>query len=378
MPVTRRAFLRAVGAGSAAAALPLVSARGLEAALEDGFRVAPAGAEPAIRLDSNENPNGPAPEVLRALTSAFGEAGRYPDFVLDDLYAALSEHLGVPRDHVLLGCGSGELLKVATEAFVTPERPLVTAAPTFETPTTRATTLGLPLTAVPVDAGLRLDLAGMAAAARGAGMVFLCNPNNPTGTVHGAPAMLDAIGRIHTASPEAVILVDEAYHEYVEDPGYASMVPLALKDPRVIVARTFSKIHGMAGLRCGMMVGHPDTLRRMRPHLGPNNVNALVAVAATASLALPRHLEAERQRNTAARAYLTGFFTSRGYAVTPSEANFLMVDLGRPMEDFRAACRSRGVLVGRPFPPLTTRVRISVGTMVEVRAAGAVFAEVLG
>ena len=204
MSVSRRSFLRSFGVGSAAVALPFVSARGMEAALEETIpewlRSGPAQAGQLIRIDSNENPNGPAAEALRAMTAEFGESNRYPDSHVRRVTSAIAEHYQVPADHVMLGSGSGETLKVAVEAFVSKDRQLVTAAPTFELPTQRASSLGLPVTAVPVDQGLRLDLDGMADASRNAGLVFLCNPNNPTGTVHGATAIRGVIDRILKAS----------------------------------------------------------------------------------------------------------------------------------------------------------------------------------
>ncbi len=378
MPLDRRSFLRSLGAGSAALTLPLVHGRGREAwTAEPGRHGAALPASP-IRLDSNENPLGPAPEALRAMTEWFHEAGRYPDLFYDGLYEAVGRYVNVGRENILFGSGSGEILKVATEAFVTRGRGLVTAAPTFETPTRRATTLGLPLREVPVDAALKLDLDAMAAAAGSGGLVFLCNPNNPTGTVHGATELRDAIGRMLRRSSQVVILVDEAYHEYVDDPAYATMIPLALEHPQVIVSRTFSKAFGMAGIRLGYAVGRKETLERMAPHLIPNNVNQLVGAAAVASLKLPAsHLARERERNVQTRRFAMEFFLSRGYTVADSRANFIMVNIRRELQGFRDGCRDHGVLVGRPFPPLTTWARISIGTMEEMRAATAVFARMV-
>jgi histidinol-phosphate aminotransferase len=383
MTLTRRSFLRSLGVGGAGTALlPFVRGRGLEAfGAGDLFAASPVDAAgsliPEIRLDSNENPYGPAAEALRAMTAEFGESNRYPDGHLQRLVAALSKHYQVPPDHLMLGSGSGETLKVAVEVFVTKERKLVTAAPTFELPAQRARSLGLPMAEVPVDKGLRLDLGGMADASAGAGLVFLCNPNNPTGTVHGAAAIRGVIDRILKASPETIILVDEAYHEYVDDPAYASMIPLALEEPRVIVSRTFSKVHGMAGLRLGFAVGRPTTLRKLWPHLVQNNVNVLVAAAAAASLSAPGHVEREVARNAEGRRFTREFFEKAGYAVVPSAANFLMVDIRRDMRPFREACRKQGVITGRPFPPLTNYARVSIGTMDEMKAATNVFASTL-
>jgi len=382
MSVSRRSFLRSLGAGSAAAvALPFVSARGLEAATElhvpEWLRTPTWQGGAMIRIDSNENPYGPAADAFRAMTAEFGESNRYPDGHLQRVVTAISEHFRVPVDHLMIGNGSGETLKVAVEAFVTKDRPLVTAAPTFELPTTRAASLGLPYTAVPVDQALRLDLDGMADASKTAGLVFLCNPNNPTGTVHGASAIRGVIDRMLRSSPDSIILVDEAYHEYVDDPSYATMMPLALEEPRVIVSRTFSKVHGMAGLRLGFAVGKPQTLNRLRPHLVQNTVNVLVAAAATASLSAPGHIEREVARNAEGRSFTRGFFEKAGFTVIPSATNFMMVDIRRDTRQFREACRQQGVAVGRPFPPLMNYTRISVGTMDEMRAATAVFARVL-
>jgi histidinol-phosphate aminotransferase len=376
MSLNRRSFLRTLGAAGAASTLvPMVRGRGLEAAIRGESLPWTAG---EIRLDSNENPYGPASEALKAIADWYGEAGRYPDGMIRPLRAAVGRSLGVPEDHLIFGCGSGELLKVATEAFVSADRHLVTASPTFETVQSRAATLKLPFRAPRVDGALRLDLDAMVAASPGAGLVFLCNPNNPTGTLHPTAAIEDATTRILQAAPEAIVLIDEAYFEYVNDPGYRTMIPLALAEPRVIVARTFSKIHGMAGLRVGYMVGQRKTLDRMFPHLVGSNVNVLAAGAAIASLGIAGHAESEARKNLAAREWATKLFRDLGYTVAPSQTNFVMVDIRRPVPAFREACRARGIAVGRPFPPLDTWARVSMGTMEEMQRAGAVFREVLG
>jgi histidinol-phosphate aminotransferase len=243
---------------------------------------------------------------------------------------------------------------------------------------TTATQLGLPSIAVPVDQALRLDLDAMIGASPGAGLVFLCNPNNPTSTVHGADTMRSAIDRILKASPDVIVLVDEAYHEYVDDPSYQSMLPLALTEPRVLVSRTFSKIHGMAGLRLGFAVGRPETLRRVRPRVLPSNVNVLVASGAMASLGVAGHVEREHARNLEAKRFTVGFFESAGYTVASSQANFIMADIRQSVVGFREACRKKNVLIGRPFPPLTNYARVTIGTMEEMKAATEVFGEVLG
>jgi histidinol-phosphate aminotransferase len=262
--------------------------------------------------------------------------------------------------------------------FTSPTRALVTAAPSFETPAQTAETLGVPVRAVRVTADLTLDLDAMAAAARGAGMVYLCNPNNPTATVEGGELVRQFIERVVHDTPDITVLVDEAYHDYVEDPGYSSAVPLALTNPRVVVARTFSKVYGLAGLRVGYAVGRPSTMTTLERHTLDLGVNALGAAAALASLKAKGHVARERARNHEAREYTCRALVAMGVACSASEANFVLVDVQRDPRDFRAACRDRGVLVGRPFPPLETHARITIGTLAEMRQAVAVFKQVLG
>lgn len=378
MSVSRRSFLRSVGAGSAALAFPWVTARGHEATVAElsrGRRISTLRISD-IRLDSNENPYGPAAEALEAVKGMFTEACRYPDLHNEKLIEAIAAHVKVPKDHLLQGSGSGEILRLAVDAFASPTRGLVTASPTFELPADRAKALGFPVKAVPVTSALKLDLEGMAAKAGAAGLVFLCNPNNPTATVHGEQALRGAIDQILRSS-EAVILVDEAYHEYVQDPSYRSFIPLALQEPRVVVSRTFSKVYGMAGLRVGYAVARPETIKRLAANILPNNVNVLAAAAAWTSLSVPGHADRQVAKNTETREFTRKSLESAGYTVIPSQTNFLMVDIRRDVKAFREACRAKGILVGRPFPPLDTHARISIGTMDEMRKATAVFADVL-
>jgi histidinol-phosphate aminotransferase len=383
MPVSRRSFVKVLGAGGAGMlavpTLPFVSARGheaLAAALESGG-VAEAVAAGAIRLDSNENPRGPFPSVVDAVRRALADAARYPYQVSTDLRAAIAAAHGVEPRNVLAGCGSGETLRVAVDAFCAADRPLVSAAPTYEGPANRATAMGIPVRAPRVGADLGLDLDAMAAAARGAGMVFLCNPNNPTGTVLGASAVRDFVERVMREG-EATVVVDEAYHEYCEHPDYASALPLALANPRVVVVRTFSKAYGLAGLRVGYAVAHADTIARMQRHRLANGVNVLGGAAAIAALAADRReLDRERALNREGREMATRFFRDAGFVVTPSQANFVLLDARRDVKAVQAAAKAKGVLVGRPFPPLDTHLRVSVGTADEMRAALPLLGEAL-
>ncbi len=383
MAVSRRAVLGfgRETAGRLSGAGWWVAARGREAAEAAGGRAAAVDAD-VLQLDSNENPLGPGPHVVEALLAALDDAGRYPTNArpsMQELREALAAAHGVKPEQVVLGAGSGEILRNAVRAFTSPTRPLVTAAPSFETPERLAEQVGTPVRRVPVDTAGRLDVDGLAAAARGAGLVFFCNPNNPTGTVHGAATVSAFVARVRRESPETVILIDEAYHDYVTDPAYQTAVPTALAEPQVVVTRTFSKAYGLAGLRIGYAVGRRETMATLGRWAVTFNQNAPGQAAALAALARPDHIAAERQRNRDVRDFTQQFFRTAGCRVTDSQGNFVFVDLGRPAAGFRDGCRARKVLVGRPFPPLDqTHVRISLGTAEEMRRATAVFAELLG
>jgi histidinol-phosphate aminotransferase len=261
-------------------------------------------------------------------------------------------------------------------AWVTADRALVTALPTFENCTRYAQRYKLGLVEIKVDSAMRLDVEPMIeAASKGAGLVFFNNPNNPTATVHGAKTVTDMVARIRKASPDTVILIDEAYHEYVTDPSYQTAIPLALSTPNVFVARTFSKAYGMAGMRIGYAIGMPDTMKKLGQLKMPYNISVFGVAAAIASLNDPKHIADERKRNTAVRSFTVKALEGMGAKPADSQGNFIFVDLGRPIAaEFRDACAKQGVMVGRPFPPFEkTHCRISMGTMDEMKKAVDVF-----
>lgn len=334
-----------------------------------------------VRISSNENPLGPGRTVLDAIVNKFPEAGRYP-FNSTPNEGKLAETIAglykVKTENVVLGGGSQEILKSAVRAFTSPFRPLVTAAPTFENCTGLARRLGHPVYEVKVDSQLRLNLEDMLSVVRGAGLVFLNNPNNPTATVHGLKTVTDFVERVHRISPDTVILIDEAYHEYVTDPEYQTAVPLAMSRPNVFVARTFSKAYGMAGMRIGYAIGSADTAKPLARLKMPYNISVFGIAASIAALGDPKHLEAERARNTEARNFTVKTLQELGCKPTASNGNFLFVDIGQPASAFRAACARQGVNVGRDFPPFEhSHARISIGTMDEMKRATQVFRDVL-
>lgn len=387
MSVSRRGFIRSLADGRALSGGVFLAARGHEAWVgehgrSDGQAVAPADrARDAVRLNSNENPLGPSAAARAAIEKSFAYAGRYPmngKPAIADFRSLIASRHQLKIESVSLGAGSGEILECAVQAFTSGSRGLVSASPTFESPARIARQFGTPVNEVPVDAAGKLDLERMIAASAGAGLVFVCNPNNPTATVHPGAAITDLVTRIRKTSPDTVILIDEAYHDYVTDPSYATAVPLAAADPNVLVSRTMSKLHGMAGLRLGYVVGQPDVIAKLSRWTMPYNANALAVAAAMVSVEDEEQIARERRRNTEALKFTTDFFRSAGFHASDSQANFIWVDIKRPAKSFREACDKQGILVGRDFPPFEkTHCRISVGTMDEMRRAVAVFRSAL-
>jgi histidinol-phosphate aminotransferase len=385
--ITRRRFVQTAGAGAAAA---WIGARGREndvwSMLEPSLQA--QAAKPAgsmIIVSSNENPLGPGKTVLDAVQKAFGPAGAQPGRYSGGsgpLIEALAKHHGVTPQNIVLGCGSTQILRSATHIFTARNKALVGTIPTYEECAGYADMMGHPVRAVPLDGEFNVDLDRLADAARGAGLVFFCNPNNPVATYVGARATRDFISRVTRISPETTILVDEAYFEYVTNPDHATHIPQAIEDPRILVARTFSKAYGMAGLRMGYAVGHVDTIRKMAEFDGGSGTGSLNVLALNAGLAAIQQdasfVKTERDRNTAVRDFTMKWFADRGMKPTQSQANFMFVNIGRPVKEFREACLAKGVRVARNFPPFeNSHCRISFGTMEEMTTAVGVFGEVL-
>jgi len=386
MKTTRRSFLNLAGPVSPAA-LHAISARGREAwEAENGFRGAPilppAPEADEVRISSNENPLGPGPSAVAALRGEYGSIMRYPMNARIsgmDLRTKLGTMHGGDAGNVVLAAGSGEILRSAVRVFTGPGRPLVTAECSFESPVRTARYFGSEVTEIPLTGGLALDLDKMAGASMGAGMVFVCNPNNPTGTIHSAADITDFVTYVKKHSPYTAILLDEAYFEYVTDRDYDTGADLAMRHRDVFVARTFSKAYGMAGLRLGYAFGQQDTIARIAPLQLTFGTSVLSIAAAHGSLEDPEYIMTEVKRNETARQFTLDFFSSNGLDPVPSQTNFVFVNIGMPASQFREACAKQGIMVGRDFPPYEdTHARISIGTLEEMERATAVFADVLG
>jgi histidinol-phosphate aminotransferase len=379
MTLSRREFVRRLGVSGAAGVLSTewVSARGHEAR-GDAWAAARDGERPfQIQLDSNENPHGPGPRALEAIRNAFPVVHRYPYAETETLTAAIAAFHGVDADNVVLGCGSAEILRMAMQAYTSRSKPLVTPVPTYESPTEYAAAFDVPVRSVNVNRDLKIDLAGMEARAKGAGLIFVCNPNNPTATTLGAATMEQFVSHIANRFSTTAVLIDEAYHEYVDDPGYKTSVPLAVKHRNVIVSRTFSKMYGMAGLRCGYGIGHSETMTKLYRYKLETSVNQAAIAAVLESLGDVARVESERRINREVRNRTRALFESMGYDSGASDTNFIFVDLERDASEFRDACRESGVVIGRAFPPFDNYARISIGTMDEMNRAGAVFKTIL-
>ena len=363
--LSRRQFTTALGAGLGATLVEgPFGARRAEAGRPS---TRPGNTPPdAVLLNSNENPYGPAASALDAITKSESVAARYPDAAEERLTQAIARLHRVTADRVVLGCGSGEVLQMADMAFLGPGKKVVVAEPTFEAVLGYARVTKAEPVKVPLTADFRHDLPRMAAACdAGTGLVYVCNPNNPTGTIVAKDELAFFLERV----PRTVsILVDEAYHHFVDDPRYASAFEWMGKAPNLIVVRTFSKVYGMAGMRLGYAVASKENAAALRAHAAWSNANAAVLAAALASLAEPEHVTRQRALNRDMREWLGRALEHDGRRYIPSHTNFLMLDVGGDVQPAIDAFRDRKILVGRKFPSLPNWLRVSMGTLPEMEA----------
>jgi histidinol-phosphate aminotransferase len=365
MPISRRKFGQLLGAGAAATALSRIYS---------AEPTAPAAATSGVvRLSSNENPYGPSTKALQAMTDSFNLACRYPDEPTSRLVEALAKTNSVSAAQILLGAGSGEILKLCAAAFTGPHRTLVVADPTFEAILGHAVVAGAEVVKIPLTSSFSHDLSRMTAAAK-EGVIYICNPNNPTASITPKAEIRDFIAK---TPRQTIILVDEAYFHYTDSPDYESVIPLIKDYPNLIVARTFSKIYGMAGLRCGYGVGQKETIDRMRAQQPWESVNIMALVAAVTSLDAADQVADGRRLNREARAFVLGELDKMGYKTIPSQANFIMTDLNRPVKPLIEAMKQRNVEVGRLFPALPNHMRITIGKKSEMETFLAAFRQIM-
>jgi len=367
---TRRQFGQSLGAMLAASYFSPKLIRGVT-----GETPKAPSRDEVILINSNENPYGPSPHAIAAITGSEGVACRYPD----GLYARAKQSIAglhkVGVENIALGCGSTEILRVCDAAFVGPDKNLVVAEPTFEAVTYYAEVSRANAVKIRLTSDFRHDLPAMASAcSNGTGLVYVCNPNNPTGTINTRDEFANFLAKVPTST---YVLVDEAYFHFVEDPRYSSVVDMIPQHPNLIVARTFSKVYGMAGMRLGYAVGQKETIAAMHPQVLFDNGNAAVLAASIASLNDPEIVPLNKKRLNETRKWVTAELAKDGHRVIRSEANFFMVDTGGDVMPVIQAFRERKIMVGRRFPSMGTWLRVSVGKPGEMRAFLAAFRQIV-
>jgi histidinol-phosphate aminotransferase len=324
-----------------------------------------------VMINANENPLGPCDAALAAITAAARTGGRYDATgIQDQLTSLLAAQFGLPSDHLALYAGSSDPLQFTTLAFTSPTRPYVTADPSYEAGMGAAAANGARVLKVPLTSTYAHDVKAMVAADPNAGLLYICSPNNPTGTLTPKEDILWALDRKPAGS---ILLVDEAYIHIAGSPSVLDQVALG-KD--LIVLRTFSKIYGMAGLRCGVAFGRPDLLGRMALY-GSNPLPVTGLAAAVASLRQPDLVPTRRKIIADTRNATFAWLDRKGYKYIPSVSNCFMIDTGRPGREVMAAMQQQNVYIGRSWPIWPNYVRITVGTPHEMEVFQTAFDKVM-
>jgi histidinol-phosphate aminotransferase len=374
---SRRAFLGALGAGAAAIGAQPVFSIGRAFAQTQAKPAAGAAAAGPVHLNYNENPYGPSPKVIEAIRRAGPmDFGRYyADSYFDELKAKLAEFHKVKPENICIGAGSTEIIKICDDVFLRAHAKLVVAKPAYEAVVQYAANSAAAVNLVPLTPDGRHDLAKMAAATtRETGLVYVCNPNNPTATI----VKKDEVARFMGAIPRSVpVLFDEAYAEFVNDAAYESAIKYVREGRNVIVAKTFSKIHGLAGMRVGYAISTPAIISLMKPYTVDFTLTSMAVTAALASLADRANVALVANRNRIEREQFDEQMRRAGYACLESEANFVMVDVKRPVKDLIPEFKERGYLVGRPFDSLPNHLRVTLGTKAEMTGFYPVFNDVM-
>jgi histidinol-phosphate aminotransferase len=314
----------------------------------------------AVLIDSNENPLGPCQAARDAMAAILPQGGRYADNLTDELVATFAQIEGLNPDYIHATVGSTPPLALSVLAFTSPQKSYVTADPGFETGMKMAEQSGARTVKVPLTKTYAHDVKAMLAAGSDAGVFYICNPNNPTGTLTPR-ADIDYL--VANKPKDSIVLIDEAYIHLTEAPSTLDLVK-AGKD--VIVLRTFSKVYGLAGIRCGFIIARPDLADKVLQRGGLNFMPVTAVVAATASLKDPNLVSERRRVNATIRQQTFDWLTRNGYSFIPSESNCFMLDTKRPGQEVRDAMAKENVLIGRIWPIMPTYVRITVGTQEEM------------
>jgi histidinol-phosphate aminotransferase len=364
---SRRDFARLAAFMTAGAALPFYN----EAVLAQGLSAMPRMPADAVRINANENPMGPCPEAAEAIHQIVQQGGRYGYEKTFAFVALMAEMEGVPGEYVLPFAGSSDPLHRAVIAYTGPSRSFVVADPGYEAGERAAAFIGAKTVRVPLRKDASHDVQAMAQADPQAGLIYLCNPNNPTGSVTRKE---DVEYLVNNKPKGAVVLLDEAYVHLssTAEPGRA----LVAADKDVIILRTFSKIYGMAGLRAGAAMARPDLLDKIKGY-GAGALPVTGMVAAIASLNAKDLVPKRRKIIADIREETVEWLDKKGYSVMPSEANMIMIDVRQPGRSFAQAMIKEKVAIGRTWPSMPNHVRVSIGTREEMAKFRAAFARVM-
>ena len=353
---SRRTFLQLSAAATAAMAFRIATEASLAAEERNVFHPG------AVVIDANENPLGPCDAARKAIVDMAPQGGRYSYWLKEEFVKTFTEMEGLKPEYLRVFPGSSEPLHFSVLAFTSPAKSYVTADPGYEAGMRAAKISGARVAKTLLTKSYSHDIKAMLAAAPDAGLFYVCTPNNPTGTM----TPHSDIEQLVAAKPKgSVVLVDEAYIHFSDG---VSAIDLVKANQDVIVLRTFSKIYGMAGIRCGVAIGRPDLLTKLENFGGWSAMPITAVAAATASLK-HEHLVSERkQLNAGIRQKTFDWLASQGYAYVPSQSNCFMLDTKRPAKEVIDAMAARNVYIGRPWPVWPTHVRITVGTQPEMEA----------
>ncbi|MSO98854.1 MAG: histidinol-phosphate aminotransferase family protein [Rhodospirillaceae bacterium] len=353
--LNRRDIFRSASTALASAAIAGFGVRSAAAQ-----NIPPAAGGAMLRLSANENPYGPSESAKQAMMAAMADGWMYATEESGKLAKLIAEREGLAPENVLITEGSAEVLRIASLIYGSNGSEMIAARPTFEQGPDYAEKAGGRLMWVDLDKDMKHDLAGMEGRITGkTGLIYVCNPNNPTATLLPAKDLRSFLGAV---SSRAMVLVDEAYIDLVDDPAGSAMVDQVKAGKNVIIARTFSKIHGMAGLRLGFALARPDIVKRMG-ELRMSVPNKMGLVAGLASYQDKEFMTSSRKNVRACMEMVSKTLDELGVKYTKSQANFLMFDTGKPWREFFTAMRQKNISVGRPFPPYDNWCRVSMGRL---------------
>ena len=319
-----------------------------------------------IRLDSNENAYGPSTRAKQAMVESLELANRYPDLEYQQLSRTIAALHGVSADRVVLGCGSSEILRMTASAFLRPGKRLILASPTFELIADEARRFGAEVVSVPLTKQYAHNLSAMlGSVGSSAGLVYICNPNNPTGSL--TPRQ-DLEGFLRDLPAKVPVVIDEAYHHYVgKASSYASFLDRPVGDDRLIVTRTLSAIYALAGLRIGYGIAAPKTARLLSTARLQSDVNIVATKAAVAALTDPDYVAMRSQQNVNDRQEFLNMANARMLRVIDSHTNFAMLKTGGHGQDVIQHFNKNGILLGPLVPSMPTYVSVSLGTPAEMK-----------